>query len=261
MPAETNPLPILISVPHAGTAIPPALQALMQPHIIRDVPDTDWFVKEVYGFAPKMGIAVVAANYSRYVIDLNRSLQQTALYDDGRAVTGLFPEQTFAGEPIYRDTAPGEAEKLAYIEQIYRPYQQTLIDKLQHLQQQFPQVLLFDAHSIKRHVPRIYPDPIPDLILGDNGGRAAAPELTQTALTSLHASPYVVSHNHPFQGGAITRELAQPVQGRHVLQLEMAQDIYMDETQIHLLEDKLTPLQHQLRALLQGLADHLGTLR
>ena len=34
--------------------------------------DTDWYVRRLYDFASLAGATVVAATYSRYLIDLNR---------------------------------------------------------------------------------------------------------------------------------------------------------------------------------------------
>ena len=68
----------------------------------RAIPDTDWHVRRLYEFAASLGASVIAANYSRYVVDLNRPPRDEALYP-GQVSTGLCPAQTFAGEAIYAD--------------------------------------------------------------------------------------------------------------------------------------------------------------
>ena len=93
--------PILISVPHAGTFIPEDILLKMNKESIADLDDTDWFVDQLYEFALEMGIPMLKANYSRLVVDLNRSAENTPLYSDGRLITGLVPETTFKGDQIY----------------------------------------------------------------------------------------------------------------------------------------------------------------
>tara|TARA_Y100001972_G_C7579581_1_gene290761 strand:- start:506 stop:769 length:264 start_codon:yes stop_codon:yes gene_type:complete len=63
--------PLLISMPHVGTHVPPALAARFTDEA-RRVPDTDWHLECLYDFAEDMGASVLAATHSRYVIDLNR---------------------------------------------------------------------------------------------------------------------------------------------------------------------------------------------
>ena len=38
----------------------------------QDLPDTDWFVPELYNFARELGASVIRATHTRYVVDLNR---------------------------------------------------------------------------------------------------------------------------------------------------------------------------------------------
>ena len=42
--------PLLISMPHAGTHVPPAIAARLTPEA-RQVPDTDWHLPRLYEFA------------------------------------------------------------------------------------------------------------------------------------------------------------------------------------------------------------------
>src|SRR5574337_1156860 len=91
--------PLLVSLPHDGTALPDALAARITPAGKR-VPDTDWHVGQLYAFARELGASVVTPRWSRYVADLNRDPQGHALYP-GRSETALVPVTTFAGEQIY----------------------------------------------------------------------------------------------------------------------------------------------------------------
>ncbi|MEM7433254.1 MAG: N-formylglutamate amidohydrolase, partial [Pseudomonadota bacterium] len=93
--------PLIVSIPHDGWQIPNDILQDMT-GVGRGIPDTDWHVKELYDFVRDMGATLIAANYSRYVVDLNRAPDDAALYE-GQLSTGLCPKQTFAGDDIYFD--------------------------------------------------------------------------------------------------------------------------------------------------------------
>jgi len=200
--------------------------------------DTDWFVHDLYSFCQSMGITLIHATYSRYVVDLNRDPSGLILYADARTETTLVPQKTFGGESLYPDHGPDPQEIQSRVKIYYDPYHDALRSLLHELRNSHRHVLLWDAHSIKRHVPSVRAEPFSDMILGDQMGKTASPLLTQAALTSLRhpnsheggqGKSFDVQHNHPFMGGYITRHFGQCAPGIHALQLEMSQDIYMDE--------------------------------
>ena len=100
---------LLVSIPHAGTYVPPAIAGRMTEGA-RALPDTDWHVDRVYDFLAEIGATVLIATHSRYVVDLNRPPDDAALYP-GLAGSGLCPVETFDGEPIWQPRhAPAKAE-------------------------------------------------------------------------------------------------------------------------------------------------------
>ena len=90
--------PLLVSMPHTATGIPADLAKRMSEHG-RAIPDTDWHVHRLYGFAAELGAGTIRPAYSRYVIDLNRAPDGQALYA-GANNTELCPTSTFAEKPI-----------------------------------------------------------------------------------------------------------------------------------------------------------------
>ena len=116
---ERGNAPLLISVPHDGRAVPPGILERMTP-AGRALPDTDWRVAELYAFARELGANMLVANYSRYVVDLNRAVTDEALYP-GQLATGLCPAQTFAGEDIYANGGIGADEVEIRTEAYWRP--------------------------------------------------------------------------------------------------------------------------------------------
>lgn len=246
--------PVVLSCPHVGTEIPPDVADTMHPAVARAVADTDWLVHELYAFAPEMGITLLHARYSRYVIDLNRDPTGRALYTDGRAETALVPVRTFGREAIYRESDPDAAEVERRHGLYYEPYHARIKRELDELQKSFRHVLFFDAHSIKRSVPSIRPEPFGDLIVGDQKRTTAAGELSDLTLDVLKRAGFDVRHNDPFMGGYLTRSVGKPAQRRHALQLEMSQDVYLEDERIALSSTRVARLRPVLLDLLDRLA-------
>ncbi|MCW5911397.1 MAG: N-formylglutamate amidohydrolase [Cyclobacteriaceae bacterium] len=232
-PAAKPEVPIIVSVPHCGTAFPDEIKDQYKPKLIEAPGDTDWFVDTLYDFVPAMGITMITAHYSRWVIDLNRDPYSKPLYKDGRIITPLCPATTFLGESIYKD----ERQEVDLLEVkrrrelYYQPYHAKVRELLAQRKRKHGKVLLWDCHSIRQTVPSIRPDKFPDLILGDADGTSASPGLIESALSVLDHSGYTVSHNHPFKGGYITRKYGKPLKNRHALQLEMTKVNYMDDAE------------------------------
>lgn len=249
--------PIILSVPHCGTSFPEELRDAYKPDLMSAPDDTDWFVQDLYDFALDMGITILHATYSRWVIDLNRDPQSKPLYSDGRIITALCPTTTFFGESIYRDerVEVEQAEVNRRVELYYKPYHDQLAALIAEKREKFDQVLLWDCHSIRQHVPTINPNKFPDLILGDADETSASSTIIQTALEALHKSTYLVSHNHPFKGGYITRHFGKPSEGIHALQLEMSKVMYMNDQ-----ERKYDEVRaNKMRTLLQSVLEDLIT--
>jgi N-formylglutamate deformylase len=254
-------LPIVLSVPHAGTFFPSEIRDQIDSQQLATLTDTDWYVDRLYSFASAIGIPLLRANYHRWVIDLNRSPDQQPLYADGRLITGLCPTTNFLGHPIYADgrTALSARETATRTENYFVPYHEALRARLESVRQQFGVVLLWDCHSIKRHVPTIHAAPFPDLILGSADGTAASPALIETALRHLQQSRFVTAHNFPFKGGYITRTYGRPDRQCHALQLEMPKDNYLDDSETHYDERRAAEMANLLKRTLLELADVLLT--
>lgn len=222
-----------MSVPHCGTTLPEEIRDEYDPRLIQAPDDTDWFVDKLYGFAPALGITMITAEFSRWVIDLNRTPDSMPLYSDGRIITELCPTTTFLGQPLYNDqrkkvdAAEVERRKKRY----FFPYHQKVNQLMGELKSEFGTVLLWDCHSIRQVVPTIRNEKFPDLILGSADGKSAAGPLIAEALDGLSRAGYTLQHNDPFKGGYITRTYGIPSSGQHALQLEMSKINYMDDTE------------------------------
>lgn len=221
--------PLLISLPHDGTAIPDDIA----PHLhdaARRVPDTDWHVATLYDFARELGASILVPRYSRYVIDLNRPPDGGALYP-GRAETSLCPTIAFSGEPIYREGHAPDASEIERRRQTYwQPYHSALARELARLKSAHGRALLWEGHSIRSEVPMLFEGRLPDLNLGTADG-ASCGNTRLARLTALLAqqADYSWVANGRFKGGYITRHYGRPAEGVDAIQLELAQVTYMDE--------------------------------
>ena len=244
-------LPVLINVPHDGCHIPDDIRSRMTPAGLA-VPDTDWHVTELYEFARDLGASMQVANYSRYVVDLNRSATDDVLYP-GQLVTGLGPLSTFAGEDIYNEGEITEQEKAERISTYWRPYHERLTSTLAAMRAEHGYALLWDAHSIPSVVPRLFDGELPALNIGTNGGKSCAASIGTAVFEAASASPYSTVLNERFKGGYITRHYGNPDNHVHAVQLEIAQRTYMDEATTVFDAEKAGHLRATLRQLLDSI--------
>ena len=241
--------PLLVSVPHDGRLIPDGQRVRMTESGLA-IPDTDWHVAQLYGFAAELGASLLVASYSRYVVDLNRPPDNESLYE-GQVATGLCPRYTFAGEPLYRDDAPVPQQEVeARIERYWRPYHERLALALDEIRTRHGFALLWDAHSIPSRVPRLFEGELPVLNLGNFDGRSCDSGLAQELYGIAAASPYESVLNGRFKGGYITRQYGDPANRVHAMQLELAQRAYMDEETLEFDAARADRLRDTLRALL-----------
>jgi N-formylglutamate deformylase len=240
--------PLLISFPHSGTFVPPELAARLRPEVL-DLPDTDWFVPQLYDFFQDLGACVIRATHTRYVVDLNRPPDGAPLYP-GQRETTVCPTETFGGEALYLDGAnptPGEIAERLYT--YWHPYHDKLAASTQELVQRHGVCILWDAHSIRSRVPGLFKGRLPDLNVGTAGGRSCSPALLDRVVASLSAQTqfsFVVDGR--FKGGYITRHYGNPAARIEAVQLEIAQSAYVVETRSpSFKETRAQPLKRLLR--------------
>lgn len=248
--------PLVISFPHVGTQIPPALQPLYTERALQ-VEDTDWFLDRLYAFAGEMGASLLVPRLSRYVVDLNRPPTNQPMYA-GQNNTELCPTRHFTGEALYRPgQAPDEAQVRQRVLSHWQPYHQALAEELARVRALHGHAVLFDAHSIKSELPWLFEGTLPHLNLGTVDGSSCAASLRQ-ALAEVLAGQDRYSHviDGRFKGGHITRHYGRPGDDVHAVQLEMCWRAYMEETPPYIWHAtraaEVTPL---LRSLVQTLGD------
>ncbi len=248
---EPGDSPLLISMPHCGTEVPEEiLQSLAD--AAKALPDTDWHIPRLYDFSTQLDATVLSANYSRYVVDLNRPPDNQSLYP-GQPGTGLCPGTLFDGTPLYvPDYVLDEAEIERRRQQFWQPYHQVLEAQIQRIHARFGYVLLYDAHSIASRVPRLFEGRLADLNFGTARGRSCGTDIEAALVDTLQQCDYSLANNQRFVGGYITRQYGHPETGVHAVQMELAQCNYMKETpDFSYREDLAAGLKIVLRNLLE----------
>ena len=227
---QQGTLPVLISIPHAGTQLPDDLAARLTP-LAHALPDTDWHVHRLYSFASELGASIILANYSRYVVDLNRAPDSAALYS-ANPTSPVCPTHTFSGERIYmsgRELAPHEVP--GRIERYWRPYHDRIEAELRRMRDEHGYALLWDAHSIASEIPGLFEGVLPEFNFGTRD-HASCPQPVGEALHEIviRDGKYGAVLNGRFKGGYITLHYGRPAQKIYAVQLELAERTYMDES-------------------------------
>ncbi|MEI4516877.1 MULTISPECIES: N-formylglutamate deformylase [unclassified Stenotrophomonas] len=256
--------PLIVSFPHTGTELPDALAGdFVSPWLARR--DADWWVHELYDFAQRMGATTVRSAISRSVIDLNRDPSGVSLYP-GQNTTGLCPLTTFDSQPLYRPgREPDDADIAQRRDTYFAPYHAALAAQIARLRQRHGTVVVYDAHSIRSHIPHLFDGDLPQFNLGTAGPSGAPDTSCDNALSDVVENLCRISglshvRNGRFKGGWITRHYSDIAGGVHSLQMELACRGYMHEPEPEQVDvhswptpidpDHAAPLRHTLQQVL-----------
>ncbi len=248
-------VPLLVSMPHSGLNLTPEVEQGLT-DAARKLPDTDWFIPELYECVKELGVSVISANYSRYVVDLNRPSDDKPLYTT--KTTGLFPEILFDSTPVFEvGKAPSDADHERYIQQIWHPYHSTIEQELQRLKESHGYAILFDAHSIAAQVPMLFEGTLTEFNWGTNQGESCNPAIVDAVMDALSGN-YSQVLNGRFKGGFITRGFGNPSDNIHAIQLELSQATYLNDEALsqgryELDAEKSAAVKAQLKAILSAI--------
>ena len=221
--------PLVVSMPHVGTFVPHSVgRGFTECAACRC--DTDWHLPRLYDFVHAIGATTIVANFSRYVIDVNRPPDGANLYP-GRDTPKLCPTDTFDQRALYRDGEPGAGDIQERLDAVWWPYHRRLERELSRVKVEHGIAVLWDAHSIVSVAPRLFEGKLADFNLGTADGASCDSALSSRLKGALdqHAG-YSSVLNGRFKGGYITRRYGRPAENIHAVQLEMCECIYMDET-------------------------------
>ena len=220
--------PLIVSFPHTGTEIPAAYEnRLVSPWLARK--DADWWIDRLYDFALALGATTIHTAISRTVIDVNRDPSGATLYP-GQQTTELCPTTTFDGEPLYEAGADLTFDEIPERRATYfDPYHKALAEEIARLREKHPRIVLYDCHSIRSVIPRLFNGELPNFNIGTNRGASCDASLTKAIEAICVGTDFSRVTNGRFTGGWITRSHADPANGVHAVQMELACRGYMRE--------------------------------
>jgi N-formylglutamate amidohydrolase len=270
--------PLLFASPHSGRRYTDAFVASSRLDPLGLRRSEDSFVDELYAAAPDFGAPLLAATFPRAWCDANREpweldplmfadeLPQWVNATSPRVAAGLgtIARIVASGEQIYRYKLKfAEAEHR--VAQYWQPYHDMLGALIGGTKALFGTCLLIDCHSMPSPGPATSGASgrnafkMPDFVLGDLHGTACTPRVTRFVERALTDMGYTVRRNDPYAGGFITRHYGRPRDRIHVLQIEIARDLYMDEAAIERLP-RFATIRHDITALVEALAREAHTL-
>ena len=224
---ERRDAPLILSIPHAGVDLLHYGSRFESEWLARR--DADWHLPELYAFAAGLGATVVRTSLSRSIIDVNRDPSGASLYP-GQATTELCPTTSFDGAPLYsKGHAPDEREIDERRKLYFAPYHDALAAEIARLRASHARVAVYDAHSIRSRIPRLFDGELPLFNLGTNSGRACSPALRERLGEVLRASGETFVVDGRFKGGWITRSFGRPEAGVEAVQMELGCRAYMIE--------------------------------
>ena len=277
--ASANPVPVLISVPHAGRGYSADLLVRMRDAAWATMRLEDRRIDAVgQAIAHETGAALLVAHAPRALIDLNRAPDDLDwdMVDQGphrarrqpasrrsRSGLGLIPRRLSGLGEIWSSRLP-----LADVEQriadVHRPYHQTLGLCLETLRDKWGAALLIDLHSMPPLAGRFAGEQAPEFVIGDRFGASCDSQLSARALAYLGRMGRPVSHNRPYAGGYVLDRHAQPARGIHCLQLEVCRSAYLDpalaepSARLPSVARLLSGLVRDLATMMSGVVSGLG---
>ena len=110
-------LPVLANLPHSDLFVPEAIRRQFTASHQAFLPNQDWHLDQLYDFLPRLGVTMLQATHSRYVVDLNRALKPPYF---GNFWSVVVAEKTAFNQPLYEIlSSPKDVEQR--LEDYYRP--------------------------------------------------------------------------------------------------------------------------------------------
>jgi N-formylglutamate amidohydrolase len=236
--AET---PLVVEIPHAGLDLPAPFLELVTAPARAIGRDADLYVDALYADAPAEGATVLVCRTSRYAVDVNRAESDV----DGEVVEGAHGDVALQHGLVWRTTSDGEpalARRLTRpelderLELVWRPYHRTLASLVERKRARFGVAVVLAAHSMpsverggRDRAREGGPRPRADVVPGTRGRRSAAPGLIDAVEAHAVARGWSVRHDDPYAGGFTTQHYGRPADRVHVVQVELARRLYLDE--------------------------------
>jgi N-formylglutamate deformylase len=264
---------LVLDSPHSGVDIPADFGSVLSSEELRD--GEDCFIDELYLPATARGVPLLAAQFPRTYLDVNRHAGDIdlALLDGPWPADGPVPHTPSGkadigkallwrtlddGRPIYQRKL-GVAEVLQRIQHYHQPYHQALRGLLDAAHARHGVVHHINCHSMNAVSGAMGQGGAgqvrADFVLGDRDGTTCAPEITAFVREHLQGLGYEVKVNDPFKGVELVRAYANPAAGRHSLQLEINKRLYLQDGSLNK-SAGFARLQQELMGLIDRFLSH-----
>lgn len=186
-------LPLIISVPHAGLAVPQEARdycALTPEQILAD---SDEGAGEIYDLKSEVAVHITT-DVARAVVDMNRS-------EDDRGRDGIVKTHTCYNTPVYRKPVPEDVVEVL-LERYYRPYHRRLSESAADAK------FGVDCHTMAAVGPPCSKDSDcerPNICLSNAHGTCPQDWFEKLAQCLEASFDSEISVNRPFKGGYIIR--------------------------------------------------------
>lgn len=218
-------IPVIANIPHSGEEIPRAISWQFRRELRHKLYGTDWHLGRLYDFLPDLGVTVLRATHSRYVVDLNRDWKKEVF---GHFTQAVIYRQTFGGDLLY-DIEPPDHDLNDRIIRYYLPYHRQLTELLEETVQKHGRAVLLDLHSFGTDSPDV------DIVLGDVNGKSCDKRLTESFQQAFKAHGFSVARNDRWTGGHITRHYGGLPEVQ-ALQIEIRFRAYLEQAEIRPVE-------------------------
>ena len=203
-------------MPHSGTYVPPSVKKQLRQDPVPVLSPVDWHLEKLYDFLPELGITVLQATHSRYVVNLNRELKPPLF---GLESSSVVSEENCFMSPLY-DRELNESEVEERINRYYLPYHRQLEQTIKKMLRDYNRIYLVDLHSYFR-------GPLVDVCLGNVNETTCSENLIGCFERVFQKNGFSVTRNEVWIGGYITRHYGN-MDNVESLQIELRFPSYLE---------------------------------
>lgn len=217
--------PILLSIPHASSAVPEEVVDLIALDSHELLGYTDLYTEEIFDID---NVYMVKSNFSRVIVDPNRAPDDISKEHE-LASEGVTVHTTWDGKSVYKQE-PNQEMVDILIKNYHKPYHDALEEHIPKVQ------FLLDCHSFLPFGPKLKKDSgkeRPDINIGNMNFSSCAREHTVWFRDFFESHDLKVSINFPYTGKYI---LGHHCHRRRIppflvpgIQIEINQGLYVDD--------------------------------
>ncbi|MHA2938948.1 N-formylglutamate amidohydrolase [Vibrio sp. RC27] len=192
---DNEPSPYIFSFPHSGIELCEEMTKNLSRQGISSMPNTDWYLNELYDFLNNYSVNIISTDISRYVVDLNRS-QHRNLFGTYR--NSLIYSKNTWGEEIYQNP-PTKLELNKRVSDYYKPYHEALDKMVTNSIERFGVAYVIDLHSFMGPISS-------DVCIGNVNGKSCSDSFISNIVSSFCKHGFQTVVNEVFSGGYLTQK-------------------------------------------------------